>query len=116
MARPRARDQIIGFAYGQPLKRPGYLPAVGRDRFLRRQRPPTRRGGRELYTAARERGYRQPFAGITQPYEPRNGFQRSFGFQACFAAWHERELARRGLDATRSAGHWRLDGPLGPIR
>ena len=76
-------------------------------------------GGRELYTQLRrltERGYRQAFDGITQPYEPSNGFQRSFGFQACFAAWHESATAGttwprcNSICSTLAA---RMD-PLGP--
>lgn len=42
-------------------------------------------GGRKLYTQLlgrlTERGYRQAFAGITQPNAASNGFHRSFGFQ-----------------------------------
>jgi hypothetical protein len=72
-------------------------------------------GGRELYTQLlrrlTERGYRQAFAGITQTNEASNSFHRSFGFQdAGFMPARRAEarlLARRGLDVTRSAGHWR---------
>jgi L-amino acid N-acyltransferase YncA len=78
-------DQIVGFAYGQPLKRlvalqrsaePGIYVDVHHHRAD---------GGRELYTQLlrrlAERGYRKVFAGITQPNEASNGFHRSFGFQ-----------------------------------
>lgn len=78
-------DQIIGFAYGQPLKRlatfrwsteTGIYVDAGHHRAG---------GGRELYThllrRLTERGYRQAFAGITQPNEASTGFHRSFGFQ-----------------------------------
>jgi L-amino acid N-acyltransferase YncA len=78
-------DRIVGFAYGQPLKRlatfqwsaeTGIYMHVGHHRTG---------GGRELYTRLlhrlTERGYRQAFAGITQPNAASNGFHRSFGFQ-----------------------------------
>ncbi len=71
-------DQIIGFAYGQPLKRlatfrwsteTGIYVDAGHHRAG---------GGRELYTRLlrrlTERGYRQAFAGITQPNEASTAF------------------------------------------
>ncbi len=77
-------DQIAGFAYGQPLKRlatlqwsveTGIYVDIGHQRTG---------GGRELYTQLlrrlTERGYRQAFAGITQPNEASNAFHRSLGF------------------------------------
>jgi L-amino acid N-acyltransferase YncA len=77
-------DQIVGFAYGQPLKRltsfqwsteTGIYVDIDHHR---------RGGGRELYARLlrrlTERGYQQAFAAITQPNEASNGFHRSFGF------------------------------------
>jgi L-amino acid N-acyltransferase YncA len=78
-------DQIVGFAYGQPLKRLaslGWTTETGIYLHLDHHRTG---GGRELYTSLlrrlTERGYRQAFAGITQPNQASNGFHRSFGFQ-----------------------------------
>ena len=78
-------DQIIGFAYGQPLKRvPAFQWSAETGIYV--DVAHHRAGaGRELYTQLlrrlSERGYRQAFAGITQPNEASNGFHRSFGFQ-----------------------------------
>jgi L-amino acid N-acyltransferase YncA len=49
--------------------------------------------GRKLYTQLLrrlgERGYRQVFAGITQPNAASNGFYRSFGFRTpAGTTWH----------------------------
>ena len=78
-------DQIVGFAYGQPLKRLAtfqWSTETGIYVDVDHQRTG---GGGELYTRLlrrlTERGYRQAFAGITQPNEASNGFHRSFGFQ-----------------------------------
>jgi hypothetical protein len=66
-------DQIIGFAYGQPLKR---LAAFQRAIETGMSTSPitSAGGGRELYTQLlrrlTERGYRQAFAGITQQRHP----------------------------------------------
>ena len=116
-------DQIIGFAYGQPLKRlapfqwsaeTGIYVDVHHRRAGR---------GRELYTQLlrrlTERGYRQAFAGITQPNEASNGFHRSFGFQDAglyrrvawkHDSWHD--VAWMQLDLLGAADQ---DGPPGPI-
>ncbi|MGO9032810.1 GNAT family N-acetyltransferase [Mycobacterium sp.] len=80
-------------------------------------------GGRELYTQLlrrlTERGYRQAFAGITQPNEPSNGFHRSFGFQDAGSyrrvawkhdSWHD--VAWMQLDLLGNGGP---DGPPDPI-
>jgi L-amino acid N-acyltransferase YncA len=116
-------DQIVGFAYGQPLKRlatfqwsteTGIYVDVGHQRAG---------GGRELYTQLlrrlTERGYRQAFAGITQPNEASNGFHRSFGFQDAGlyrrAEWkHDRwhDVAWMQLDLVGPADQ---DAPPGPI-
>ena len=80
-------------------------------------------GGRELYTQLlrrlTERGYRQAFAGITQPNEASNGFHRSFGFQDAgfyrrvawkHDSWHD--VAWMQLDLLGTADQ---DGPPDPI-
>jgi L-amino acid N-acyltransferase YncA len=117
-------EQIIGFAYGQPLKRlaafqwsveTGVYVDIDHHRAG---------GGRELYTQLlrrlAERGYRQVFAGITQPNEASNGFHRSFGFQDAgryrrvawkHDSWHD--VAWMQLDLRGSGGP---DEPPGPIR
>jgi L-amino acid N-acyltransferase YncA len=84
MARARASDQVVRFAYGQPLKRLvafGWSAETGIYVDVSHHRAGA---GRELYTLLLrrlgERGYRQLFAGITQPNEASNGFHRSFGF------------------------------------
>jgi L-amino acid N-acyltransferase YncA len=96
------QDQIVGFAYGQPLKRlPTFQWTVETGIYLHVDHHRTG-GGRELYTRLlrrlTERGYRQAFAGITQPNEASNGFHRSFGFEDVglyrrvewkLASWHD---------------------------
>jgi L-amino acid N-acyltransferase YncA len=88
-------DQIIGFAYGQPLKR---LAAFqwATETGMSTSPITSAGGGRELYTQLlrplTERGYRQGFAGITQ--------QRLSSIL---------RVMRRGLLDT--AGQ---DGPVGP--
>jgi L-amino acid N-acyltransferase YncA len=88
-------DQIVGFAYGQPLKRLAtfqWSAETGTYVDVDHHRAG---GGRELYTQLlrrlTERGYRQAFVGITQPNEASNSFHRSFGFQGAGlyrrAAW-----------------------------
>jgi L-amino acid N-acyltransferase YncA len=116
-------DQIVGFAYGQPLKRlasfqwsaeTGIYVDVDHHRCG---------GGRELYTRLlrrlTERGYRHALAGITQPNEASNGFHRSFGFQDAglyrrvewkLDSWHD--VAWMQLDLLGPAEH---AGPPGPI-
>jgi L-amino acid N-acyltransferase YncA len=116
-------DEVIGFAYGQPLKRlatfqwsveTGIYVDVDHHRAG---------GGRELYTQLlrrlTERGYRQALAGITQPNEASNGFHRSFGFQDAglyrrvawkHDSWHD--VAWMQLDLPGRGGP---DGPPGPI-
>jgi L-amino acid N-acyltransferase YncA len=80
--------------------------------------------GRDLYTQLlgklAGRGYRQVFAGITQPNEASNGFHRSFGFQEAslnrrvawqHGSWHD--VAWLQIDLLDTGGP---DGPPGPIR
>jgi L-amino acid N-acyltransferase YncA len=98
-------DQIIGFAYGQPLKRLAAFQWAAETGYVDIAHHRAG-GGRELYTQLlrrlTERGDRQAFAGITQqrlssilrvprrrPIPPR-------GMEA-------QQLARRGMNATRSA-------------
>jgi L-amino acid N-acyltransferase YncA len=78
-------DQIVGFAYGQPLKRLAtYQWSAETGIYIHVDHQRTG-GGRELYKRLlrrlTERGYRQAFAAITQPNEASNAFHRSFGFQ-----------------------------------
>lgn len=78
-------NRIIGFAYGHTLHRvASYRWSAETGIYVS---PDHHRGGggRELYTRLlrrlAERGYRQAFAGITQPNEASNAFHRSLGFQ-----------------------------------
>ena len=78
-------EQVIGFAYGHALNRlPSFKWSVETGIYVRGDHH--REGcGRKIYTQVlrrlAERGYRQAFAGITQPNKASNGFHRSFGFQ-----------------------------------
>ena len=80
-------------------------------------------GGRELYTRLlrrlTERGYRQAFAGITQPNEASNSFHRSFGFQDAglyrrvewkHDGWHD--VAWMQLDLLGAVDQDRPPGPI----
>ncbi|OBC03132.1 GCN5 family acetyltransferase [Mycobacterium sp. 852002-40037_SCH5390672] len=76
--------QVIGFAYAHALNRLAtYRWSAEIGIYLDAGHRRTG-GGRALYTELlrrlTERGYRQAFAGITQPNEASNGFHRSFGF------------------------------------
>jgi L-amino acid N-acyltransferase YncA len=77
--------QLIGFAYGQPLKRLATFQWSAETGIYVDVDHHRAGGGRKLYTQLirrlTERGYRRAFAGITQPNEASNGFHRSFGFQ-----------------------------------
>ena len=77
-------DQIVGFAYGQPLKRLDTFQWSTETGIYMHADHQRTGGGSELYTRLlrrlTERGYCQAFAGITQPNEASNGFHRSFGF------------------------------------
>jgi L-amino acid N-acyltransferase YncA len=77
--------RIIGFAYGQPLKRLATFQWSAETGIYVDVDHHRAGGGRKLYTQLlrrlTERGYRRAFAGITQPNEASNGFHRSFGFQ-----------------------------------
>jgi L-amino acid N-acyltransferase YncA len=115
--------QIVGFAYGQPLKRLATFQWSAETGIYMRAGHQRTGGGRELYTRLlhrlTERGYRQAFAGITQPNAASNGFHRSFGFQdACLYrraewkhnSWHD--VAWMQLDLVGPADQ---DAPPGPI-
>ena len=117
-------DQIIGFAYGQPLKRLAAFQWSAETGIYVDVHHHRAGGGRQLYTQLlrrlTERGYRQAFAGITQPNEASNGFHRSFGFQDAGvyrrAAWkHDswHDVAWMQLDLLDAGGP---DGPPGTIR
>lgn len=77
-------DQIVGFAYGQPLKRLATFQWSAETGIYVDLDHHRAGGGREVYTQLlrrlTERGYRQAFAGITQPNEASKRFDRSFGF------------------------------------
>ncbi len=119
-----ARDnQIIGFAYGQPLKRLAAFQWSAETGIYVDIAHHRAGAGRELYTQLlrrlTERGYRHAFAGITQPNEASNGFHRSFGFQDAglyrrvawkHDSWHD--VAWMQLDLGDTGGP---DGPPGPI-
>ena len=115
-------EQVIGFAYGQPLKRLATFrwsteTGIYVDADHRRSG-----GGRQLYRQLlrrlAERGYRQAFAGITQPNEASNGLHRSFGFQDAglfrSAAWKDggwHDVAWMQLELRGTGGQ---DQPLIP--
>jgi L-amino acid N-acyltransferase YncA len=116
-------DQIIGFAYGQPLKRLAAFQWSAETGIYVDVHHHRAGGGRELYTQLlrrlTERGYRQAFAGITQPNEASNGFHRSFGFQDAglyrrvawkHDSWHDVAWMQLNLLGTADQ-----DGPPGPI-
>ena len=105
-------EKVIGFAYGQPLKQrlaslqwcteTGIYVAADNHRAG---------GGRQLYTQLLrrliERGYRQAFAGITSPTRERR-LSPIVRVRRCGSVpagrVETRQLARRGMDATRFAG------------
>lgn len=76
---------VVGFAYGHVFWRlPSFRWSVETGIYVDRDRHRTG-AGRQLYAELLrrlgERGYRQAFAGITQPNEGSNAFHRSFGFR-----------------------------------
>jgi L-amino acid N-acyltransferase YncA len=115
--------QIIGFAYGHALRRlASYQWSTETGVYVDLDHHRTG-AGRHLYTQLlrrlSERGYRQAFAGITQPNEASNAFHRSFGFQDVglyrrvawkHDSWHD--VAWMQLDLPGPADQ---DEPLGPI-
>jgi L-amino acid N-acyltransferase YncA len=116
-------DRIIGFAYGQPLKRLATFQWSAETGIYVDLDHHRGGGGRQLYTRLlsrlTQRGYRQAFAAITQPNEASNGFHRSFGFEdvglfRCAAWKHGRwhDVAWMQLDLIDNAVQ---DGPPEPI-
>jgi L-amino acid N-acyltransferase YncA len=116
-------DQIVGFAYGHALNRfPAYQWSAQTGVYVDVDHHRCG-GGRKLYAQllARltERGYRQAFAGITQPNEASNDFHRALGFQDAglyrrvewkHDRWHD--VAWMQLDLLGTADQ---DDPPGPI-
>jgi L-amino acid N-acyltransferase YncA len=116
-------DQIVGFAYGQPLKRLATFQWTAETGIYLHVDHHRSGGGRELYTRLlrrlTERGYRQAFAGITQPNEASNAFHRSFGFQDAglyrrvewkHDGWHD--VAWMQLDLLGAVDQDRPPGPI----
>jgi L-amino acid N-acyltransferase YncA len=116
-------DRIVGFAYGQPLKRLASFQWAAETGIYVDADHHRSGGGRELYTRCcaglTERGYRQAFAAITQPNEASNDFHRAFGFHDAglyrrvewkHDRWHD--VAWMQLDLLGSADQ---DGPPAPI-
>jgi L-amino acid N-acyltransferase YncA len=115
--------QIIGFAYAHALRRlPSYQWSAETGIYVSAEHHRTG-GGRELYAQLlrriTERGYRQAFAGITQPNKASNSFHRSFGFQDAglyrrvewkHNGWHD--VAWMQLDLLGGADQ---DEPPGPL-
>lgn len=115
--------EIVGFAYGQPLKRLATFQWTTETGIYLRADHHRTGGGRDLYTRLlqrlSDRGYRQAFAAITQPNEASNAFHRSFGFRDVglyrrvewkHDGWHD--VAWMQLDLLGPAG---ADGPPRPI-
>jgi phosphinothricin acetyltransferase len=115
--------RVVGFAYGHPLIRlPSYQWSAETGIYVHVDHH--RAGcGRTLYSRLlqrlTERGYRQAFAGITQPNEASNEFHRSFGFVDAglyrrvewkHDRWHD--VAWMQLDLLGVEGN---DGPPGQI-
>lgn len=116
-------DQVVGFAYGQPLKRLATFQWSAETGIYVDMDHHRSGAGRALYTELlrrlTERGYRQAFAGITQPNEASNRFHRSFGFQDAglyrrvawkHDSWHD--VAWMQLDLLGTAWH-DVAGPIG---
>ena len=116
-------DQIVGFAYGQPLKRLATFQWSAETGIYVDVDHHRAGGGRKLYTQLlrrlTERGHRRAFAAITQSNEASNGFHRSFGFRDVglyrrvewkHDSWHD--VAWMQLDLLGAADQ---DAPPGPI-
>jgi len=115
--------QIIGFAYGQPLKRLASFQWSTETGIYVHADQHRGGAGHALYVhllrRLTERGYRQAFAGVTLPNDASNGFHRSFGFTDVGlyrrAAWkHGRwhDVAWMQLDLRGDAD---LDEPPDPL-
>jgi L-amino acid N-acyltransferase YncA len=117
-------DKVIGFAYGQPLKqRLASLQWCTETGIYIASDNHRAGGGRQLYTQLLrrliERGYRQAFAGITEPNDASAGFHRSLGFDDAGryqrAVWkHDRwhDVAWMQLDLLGGADHDAAPGPI----
>jgi L-amino acid N-acyltransferase YncA len=116
-------DEIVGFTYGQPLKRLATFQWSAETGIYVDVDHHRTGGGRELYLRLlrrlTERGYRRVFAAITQPNQASNGFHRAFGFQDAglcrrvewkHGSWHD--VAWMQLDLLGPAYE---DGPPGLI-
>jgi L-amino acid N-acyltransferase YncA len=114
---------VVGFAYAHAFNRlPAYQWSVQTGLYIDADHHRSG-GGRKLYTQLlsrlTERGYRQVFAGITQPNEASNEFHRALGFSDAGlyrrAEWkHDRwhDVAWMQLDLLGAADS---NGPPGPI-
>ena len=119
---PERDDQIIGFAYGHAFNRfLAYQWSAETGVYINVDHYRAG-GGPKLYTQLlhrlTERGYWRAFAGITQPNEASNGFP-IFRVPGCWPIparrMETRQLARRRMDATRSARNWRPRRTSSPI-
>jgi L-amino acid N-acyltransferase YncA len=115
--------RVVGFAYAHAFNRlPAYRWSAQTGLYIDADHHRFG-GGRKLYTQllARltDRGYRQVFAGITQPNEASNEFHRALGFSDAALyrrvewkhdRWHD--VAWMQLDLHANADP---DAPAGPI-
>ena len=117
-------EEVVGFAYAHALRRlPSYQWSAETGIYVSHDHQRTG-GGRKLYAQLlgrlTERGYRQAFAGITQPNEASNGLHRSLGFQDAGlyrrvewknGSWHD--VAWMQLDLLDTGDQGRPPGPIG---
>lgn len=120
--------RVTGFAYGHAFNRLAtYRWSTETGIYVDAHHRRTG-GGHALYTALlrrlTERGYRQAFAGITQPNEASNRFHRSFGFTDAglyrrvewkHERWHDVAWMQLDLlaDADPESPPGPIDGPSG---
>ena len=114
---------VIGYAYAHAFNpRPAYQWSAETSIYIaaKNQRGG---GGRNLYAKLlqrlADRGYRQAFAGITQPNQASNSFHRSFGFEQAglyrrvgwkHGSWHD--VAWMQLDLLAAAEDTRPPNPI----
>jgi phosphinothricin acetyltransferase len=111
-------DEVLGYAYAHAFNpRAAYRWSVETSIYMATHHYRLG-GGRELYAhllrRLAERGYRRAFAGITQPNEPSNSFHRvrvPARRPVPTRRLETRQLARRGVDAARSARRRRAQWP-----